>query len=214
MDLPFTTAQFLNVFRLYNNAIWPSQLIAYVLGVIALGCVVRKSPACDTIINTILGLFWLWTGFVYHILFFSEINKAAFGFGTLFIIQGALFIGAELFTIKIRYRFKADVFGITGIILVAFAMIIYPFIGALLGHGYPYSPMFGVTPCPSTIFTFGLLLWTNQKVAWWLLFIPGLWSVIGFTAAFQLGMLEDTGLIISGVVGVGLLVYRNAKTVV
>lgn len=160
---------------------------------------------------SILGFFWLWIGVVYHILFFSKINNAAFGFGTLFIIQGLLFLGIGLFTDKIQYYFNANTFGITGIILVAYAMVIYPIIGSLLGHSYPYSPMFGVTPCPATIFTFGLLLWTNQQIAWWLLLIPGLWSVIGFTAAFQLGIVEDTGLLVSGILGIGLLLYRNMK---
>ncbi|MEL7834278.1 DUF6064 family protein [Fodinibius sp. Rm-B-1B1-1] len=211
MELPFTTEQFLNVFQVYNNAIWPSQLIAYLFGIVAVICSFWKSPASDKIINSILGFFWLWIGVVYHILFFSEINNAAFGFGTLFIIQGLLFLEIGLFTDKIQYHFNANTFGITGIILIAYAMVIYPIIGSLLGHSYPFSPMFGVTPCPATIFTFGLLLWTNQQIPWWFLLIPGLWSVIGFTAAFQLGIVEDTGLLVSGILSIGLLLYRNMK---
>lgn len=211
MELPFTTEQFLNVFQVYNHAIWPLQLVAYLLGLVAVIGSFWKSPASDKMINAILGLFWLWTGVVYHILFFSEINKAAFVFGTLFIIQGLLFLGIGLFTDKIRYHFNANIFGVSGIILVAYAMVIYPVIGSLLGHSYPYSPMFGVTPCPAVIFTFGLLLWSTRRIAWWILLIPGLWSVIGFTAAFQLGMVEDTGLLVSGILGVGLLAYRNVK---
>lgn len=211
MDLPFTTEEFLNVFKVYNNAIWPSQLIAYLLGALALLFAFNKSSASDKTINAILGVFWLWIGVVYHILFFSEINSAAFGFGTLFIIQGLLFLGFGLFTDKIQYSFKADTFGITGALLITYAMVIYPILGYLLGHAYPYSPMFGVTPCPATIFTFGLLLWTKQRIPWWLLLIPGVWSVIGFTAAFKLGVVEDTGLLVSGILGIGLLLYRNTK---
>lgn len=211
MELPFTTEQFLNVFQAYNTAIWPSQLIAYLFGIVAVICSFWGSPASDKIINSILGSFWLWTGMIYHIRFFSEINNAAFGFGILFVIQGLLFLGMGLFADKIQYHFNASILGITGIILVAYAMVIYPIIGSFLGHSYPYSPMFGITPCPVTIFTFGLLLWTNRRIAWWLLLLPGLWSVIGFTAAFQLGIIEDTGLLVSGILGIGLLLYRNFK---
>lgn len=211
MELPFTIEQFLNVFQEYNNAIWPSQIIAYLLGVFVVICAFLKSSITDKIINGILGFFWLWIGLVYHILFFSEINNAAFGFGALFIIQGMLFLGIGLFTEKIQYRFKANTLGIIGIILVVYAMIIYPIIGAFLDHGYPYSPMFGVAPCPSTIFTFGLLLWSSQRIPWWFLVIPGIWSVIGFTAALQLGIIEDTGLFIAGILSIGLLLYRNTK---
>lgn len=211
MELPFSIDEFLNVFKVYNNAIWPSQLVAYLLGATVVVCAFWKSSASDKIINAILGAFWLWIGVVYHILFFSTINSAALGFGALFIIQGLLFLSTGLFTDKIQYQFDTNIFGITGIILVAYAMVIYPIIGSLLGHGYPYSPMFGVTPCPATIFTFGVFLWTRHRIPWWLLLIPGLWSIIGFTAAFQLGIIEDTGLLVSGILGVGLLLYRNIK---
>lgn len=211
MELPFTTEEFLNVFQAYNNSIWPLQLVAYILGVFAIVFSFWNWPTSDKIVNSILGLFWLWIGVVYHMLFFSEINTAAFGFGTLFIIQGLLFLGIGLFTDKIQYQFNANLFGVTGIILVAYAMVIYPIIGSFLGHSYPYSPMFGVTPCPATIFTFGLLLWTNQRIAWWFLLIPGLWSVIGFMAALKLGIIEDTGLLVSGILSIGLLLYRDKK---
>ena len=35
MRLPFTTDQFLDVFRAYNDAVWPAQWLLYALGVIA-----------------------------------------------------------------------------------------------------------------------------------------------------------------------------------
>jgi hypothetical protein len=69
--------------------------------------------------------------------------------------------------------------------------------------------MFGVAPCPTTIFTFGLLLWTRGRVPGWLLAVPTLWALIGFTAALTLGILEDTGLLVAGLLGTGLLLYRN-----
>lgn len=35
IELPFSSDQFLGVFEVYNNTIWPSQIFAYVLGVLA-----------------------------------------------------------------------------------------------------------------------------------------------------------------------------------
>ncbi|HKL17769.1 MAG TPA: DUF6064 family protein, partial [Halalkalibaculum sp.] len=102
-------------------------------------------------------------------------------------------------------------YGITGAILMTYAMLIYPLIGSQLGHGYPYAPMFGVAPCPATIFTFGILLWATQKVPWWIYAIPGIWSLIGFTAAIKLGILEDTGLLVAGILGVVLLSVKKRK---
>ncbi|WP_339379209.1 DUF6064 family protein [aff. Roholtiella sp. LEGE 12411] len=39
---------------------------------------------------------------------------------------------------------------------------IYPLIGYSLERTFPSLPTFGI-PCPTTIFTFGLLFWTNKK---------------------------------------------------
>jgi hypothetical protein len=86
--------------------------------------------------------------------------------------------------------------------------MIYPTLGYFLGHIYPKSPTFGL-PCPTTIFTFGLLLWTDVKLPKTILIIPFLWSLVGFTAALTLGILEDTGLLVSGVLGVGLILFRD-----
>jgi uncharacterized protein DUF6064 len=46
------------------------------------------------------------------------------------------------------------------------------------GHRYPEMPMFGVTPCPVTIFTFGLLLLTVRPVPRSLFVIPFVWSAV------------------------------------
>ena len=89
-----------------------------------------------------------------------------------------------------------------------YALLIYPVLGSMLGHVYPQSPTFGL-PCPTTIFTFGILLWTDKQVPIPVLIIPFLWSIIGFTAALSLGITEDTGLLIAGVVSTLLIVLRN-----
>ena len=34
--LPFTFEQFMTVFANYNNAVWPTQALAYLLGAVAL----------------------------------------------------------------------------------------------------------------------------------------------------------------------------------
>lgn len=41
-----------------------------------------------------------------------------------------------------------------------------------------------------------------------------LWSLVGFTAALTLGILEDTGLLIAGVLGVSLILFRDRKALV
>ena len=211
-NLPFTYDQFLGVFEVYNTAIWPVQLIAYIVGIFIIYLVIKEERRSETFLNGLLGLFWLWTGIVYHIVFFAEINPAAYIFGALFILQGGAFFVAGLTGNKLRYGLAKDIYSVTGVIFILYSIIIYPLLGYSLGHIYPQSPVFGVAPCPTTIFTFGILLQAKAKVPVWLFVIPGLWALIGFSAAFQLGIYEDIGLIVAGILGVGMMVFKNYKS--
>lgn len=84
-----------------------------------------------------------------------------------------------------------------------------PLLGQLLGPGYPAMPMFGITPCPVTLFTFGLFLLTTEPIPRRLLVIPVIWSLIGGQAAFLLGTPQDWLLFFSGVT-VLVLLRRDA----
>jgi hypothetical protein len=44
------------------------------------------------------------------------------------------------------------------------------------------------------------------------LVIPFLWSLLGISASYQLGVREDIGLLVAGVLGVGLLIWRDRAT--
>lgn len=50
---------------------------------------------------------------------------------------------------------------------------------------------------------------SDQKSVLAILIIPCIWSVIGFTAAFNFGIIEDTGLIIAGLLTFFMLIFRN-----
>lgn len=141
---------------------------------------------------------------------FFALNPAAFVFGGLFILQGGLFLFSGIMKREISFGYRRDLSGYAGGLLLAYGLIVYPVVGYFMGHVYPYSPTFGA-PCPTTIFTFGLLLWTTTHVWWYLLIIPGLWSLMGFTAAMNLGIREDIGLLISGIVCTALLTVRKNR---
>ena len=207
MSLPFTTDQFLAVFALYNNSIWPVQILLNILGILPI-ILCFRSKVPSVLISVLLAGLWVWTGGVYHMVFFSSINPAAFVFGGLFVLQGVLFFFSGAVKREISFGYQANARGYAGALLLAYGLVVYPVLGYFLGHVYPYSPTFGA-PCPTTIFTFGLLLWTTTGVRWYLLIIPCLWSLIGSTAALSLGIREDIGLLISGILGAALLTMRN-----
>lgn len=210
-ELPFTIDQFMGVFVEYNQAIWPAQIAAYLLGGSVLYLIIKKWSTADKYINRILAVFWIWMGLVYHIFFFAEVNPAAYIFGSLFFFQGIVFMFLKRIGVDLGYVYRKDMYGVVGVLFIFYAMIAYPLLGYVWGHIYPQAPVFGVAPCPTTIFTFGLLLMTKGKVPVWLLIIPGLWALIGFSAAYQLTIYEDMGLVVAGIVSVAMLVVRNRR---
>jgi len=209
MKTPFTLEQFLEVFKNYNLTVWPMQVVFYLLAIAVIFFSLKKFIYSNPVINIILSFFWLWIGVVYHIIYFSGINKAAYVFGGIFILHGFIFLFYGVFKSKISFHFRYDINNIIGALMILYALIVYPFLGYFLGHRYPYSPTFGL-PCPTTIFTFGILLTANRKVPVLVLIIPVIWSVIGFFAAISFGILEDTGLLVSGILA-AILILRNNK---
>jgi hypothetical protein len=210
MNLPFSLGDFLNVFKNYNQTIFPLQIVFYLIAFLCIYFLFTGNKNLSKTISIVLSFFWLWMGIVYHLIFFSAINKAAYVFGVLFILQGIMFAGCGLIRKKLSFKYSNNIYNYIGIIFLLYALIIYPVLGTLLGHSYPYSPTFGL-PCPTTIFTFGILLFADKKFPGHLLNIPLLWSIIGISAALALTIYEDIGLLVAGVTGFILLMISNRK---
>ena len=158
-------------------------------------------------VAAILSLLWLWNGLAYHLAFFAPINPAAYGFAALFVLQAVLFFGYGTVAGRLRFAGELGWRGTLGIALIAYAAAIYTALGYLLGHAWPNLPVFGVAPCPSTIFTFGVLMLAAGPQPLWLLAIPVVWAGIGATAAVLLNVPEDLGLLVAGVLGAALLPF-------
>lgn len=211
--IPFTTAEFLRVFEQYNSAVWPGQVVIYLIGLAAIILAFTRRAVASKLISLILSLLWLWMGVVYHLIFFSEINKAARLFGALFIVQSLIFMIAGVLHSNLSFKFRSDAHGLIGALLITYALIVYPMIGVTVGHTYPAAPTFGV-PCPTTIFTFGLLLGAGINIRWYVLLIPILWSLMGLWAASSLGMYEDIGLAVAGfTAALTMLQHRQDRAV-
>jgi Family of unknown function (DUF6064) len=206
--IPFTVHQFLEVFERYNFAVWPTQLFLYALGILAICLALPRKANFSKSVSLILSLFWIWMGLAYHLWFFSDINRAALMFAALFVLQGIGFFIAGVWKYQLRFRSTFNLYGVVGSAFLVYALFVYPALGYWLGHRYPAAPTFGL-PCPTTIFTFGMLLWTNQRVPLFLLPIPLAWSFIGVWAATSLGMTEDYSLLAAGVIASLLILVRD-----
>lgn len=208
MDLPFTIEEFFNIFEQYNEAVFPMQIMLNLLALVAIWLIFTRHKLAAVGASAILAFLWVWMGLIYQLGYFSTINKAAYLFGILFIIQGILFFVFGVRRRQIHFTPPLNILSYVGGMLIFYSLLLYPLWGYLAGHEYPRNPTFGL-PCPTTIFTFGILLWTDSHLPKILLVIPFLWSLIGFSAALSLDVTEDTLLLLAGVIGTLMLVYRD-----
>jgi len=208
MKTPFTTEQFFSVFEKYNHTVFPAQVILILLGIFAIIAVGSGLKYKDKFITGILGLLWLWIAIVYHISFFSAINKVAYGFGGLFIIQGLLFLFEGVVRDNLMFVFKRSLQGYLGYFFVLYGLVIYPIVGYLIEHNLTHIISLGL-PCPTTIFTFGFLLLTDKRVSKYLLIIPSLWAIIGISAVINLGVYQDSMMLVTAVIANVILI--NSK---
>jgi hypothetical protein len=195
-ELPFTREQFFAIFAAYNAAIWPAHVVAYVLGVGALVLAARRPESRFTQVAVVLALaaMWAWTGVAYHVFFFGRINEAALIFGVMFVAQAAILVFFGIVRRKLQFGRPPPLDARAGILLAAYALFFYPLIGLLAGERAAAMPMFGVSPCPVTIFTFGILLLTHGRLPWLVAAVPLMWAAIGGSAAVLLGVVQDWAL--------------------
>ena len=196
MDLPFTHDQFLDVFAAYNRAYWWAAALLWLWTLFVAFRWFRNPGGTNRSVAWLLVVHWAWSGAVYHLAYFRSVNPLALLFGLLFIFQAALFARLAHGDNQLEVSSATGFWRATGVILIGYGLV-YPAVGLAFGLNYPRMPTFGV-PCPTVILTIGFLLGSNLRVARWLTVIPLVWTFIGGSAAFLLGIRADLVLALSG----------------
>lgn len=209
MKLPFTVEQFYGVFRTYNLTVWPAQVLLLALAVAALGLVAFPRRWSGVGVSAILAFLWLWLGVAYHLAFFAAINPLAYAFAGVSVAGALVFLWQGVVKRKLDFKPPFDLRTVTGALLVMFALAIYPAWSMFAGHYYPGLVTFGL-PCPTTIFTIGMLAFTVRPYPRGPFVVPVLWSFIGGQAAFVLAVPQDIGLLVAGAFGVVLIIRSKA----
>ncbi|RMA58757.1 DUF6064 family protein [Ulvibacter antarcticus] len=209
MEIPFTTEQFFSVFEEYNSTVFPFQWIIILLGMFALFLIHSKHSSKNKLIGSFLGLLWVWIGIVYHIIFFTAINKLAFVFGGFFILQGVLILINTFLKDRLIFSFSSHTKNYFGYFFIIFGFIVYPIISYFVHGSFNRTIALGL-PCPSTIFTFGLFMMASNKFPKYLLIIPSLWAVVGLGAAIQFGVYQDFVMPITAII-TGTLLFKTKK---
>jgi hypothetical protein len=201
MSLPFTIDQFFDVFRRYNEAVWPWQVALFALGLGTAVLALARPDKTARLVSGALAFLWTWMAVEYHWRFFASISPAARFFALVFLLEAAAIAWFGVIRRQLVFGPASRSRRTLAAILFAYALVAYPYLGFLAGHRYPATPTFGV-PCPTTILTLGLLSLARPGLSRVVLVVPLLWSALGGYAAFRLGVPQDLGLLAAGIVTV------------
>jgi hypothetical protein len=206
MQLPFSREDFFDLFAAYNGALWPAVVALWVASVLAAVWMLSSRRSHDRWLSGLLVIQWAWSAVAYHVVFFTRINPAAWLFAAIFLLQATVFFWSGVIRGHLAFMASRTVWTKIGWFLVVYALL-YPAINAV-EHGNILSiPTFGL-PCPTTIFTAGLLLLAMPHSRIFSI-VPIVWSVIGGSAAFLLGVSADYAL---PVAGAALAVFELQKS--
>ncbi|MDO9196319.1 DUF6064 family protein [Rhodoferax sp.] len=212
MQLPFSIDQFYGVFREYNTALWPAQVVLVALALAAIALVLVPRRWSGVAVSAILAFLWAWLGLAYHLAFFTSINPLAYAFAGISLAGAGIFFWQGVVRRTLDFRWTSSARSWVGALLIVFALVLYPAWSYYAGHRYPAVPTFGL-PCPTTLFTIGLLAFLVAPYPRSPLIVPVLWSFVGVQAAFLLGVPQDLGLGVAGVFGLVLIARARAPGV-
>lgn len=205
--MPFTSEQFFAVFRAYNESVWPAQWFLFAAGLLVVAGVILRRNWSARLSFLLLGSLWLWMALAYHLAHFARINPAAPGFAALFMVGAAFFVWRALSPRPLCLEVGKDLAGVSGTLLVIYGLLLYPLVGLSFGHRFPTAPSFGL-PCPTTIFTIGILSFIRPIPERYLLTVPIIWAIIGSIGTITLGVPQDYGLTVAGLWAAALAVWR------
>src|SRR5215471_5624483 len=167
-------AQFFGMFAQANTAVWPAHLVWYAAAIAAMLLAVRPVRGSSRLIAGFLAAYFVWLAIVFFRIYYTPLNDHSPAYAVMFGLGGALFLFAGVIRDELEFQAKWDAFGLIGGVFMLYALA-YPVIDALTGHVFPAAPVFGVAPCPSAIFTVGLLLWTRPGMPLYVLVVPLIW---------------------------------------
>jgi len=201
--------EFFDLFGSYNEMYLPMIALTSILAIVALLMVFRKSEYSNRIISLTLAFFWFWIGIVFGILVFGPTPTVIAGteyiglwylFGSIFAIHGIILLYFGVIKDGASFSWEPSYRHYIGLLIIIFGLVIYPFIGVLTGRVFPEYPVFGIAPCPVTLFTIGLLLWSDKKPSLPLMFIPIFWAFMGIVPVLLYGIYADIVTILAGFV--------------
>lgn len=210
--IPYSPEVYVSQLGYYYQATSPAHLVALGVGFLICVLLARHSARGSLITRLIIASFWVWTGAIFLGRYLAELNWAAEYFGYAFIAQGIVIGIRAVLSRDCSYQ-PAPKTRAIGCTFVIVAMILSPTIAAIMEAPIASAHLFGITPLPLIIATFGVFLVGERRTPIWLFAIPLLWVVWEGLGAETMGLWRDLVLaVISGCTGIATIVFRGHRT--
>jgi len=206
--LLFSPRTYYRLFELYNEAIWPAQLIGLAAGLVVLVLLVWPTRWRGWCVAAILAGCWLWVATFYHWQHYATINWAADYFGYAFALEALLLSWTGGILDRLRFRRIADPDGAAGFSLAGFAIVIYPLIGPLLGRPWTQVEIFGVAPDPTVLATLAVLV-AAERAHWPLLVLPLCWCAVSGATLWTMASPDWPIMPLAGAIAMALTVWKS-----
>jgi hypothetical protein len=176
--LLFSPKTYYRLFELYNRQFWPAQIAALILGVVLVACLPAKASWRGRLAAAVLSAAWAWIAWAYLAERYATINWAAGFFALGFALEAVLLIWIGLIRNEFAYSGEAGTLRAAGISMAAFALLLQPLLGPMLGRPWTQVEIFGFAPDPTVVATLGTIT-AMRRPHWMLLIVPLAWCLIG-----------------------------------
>lgn len=173
--LLFSPRTYWRLVELYNQEVWPAQVLALGLGLALLLAAASSRPVAARGVAAALAGAWLWVGWAFHWQRYATINWAATSFAIAFWIEAGLLLLAAAAGGSARQGSAAV--GAAGWMLAVGGVVLYPLAAPAAGRPWAQTEVFGLMPEPTALATVGLLLLMRRTS--WLLVVPSLALLVG-----------------------------------
>jgi hypothetical protein len=183
--LMFAPRTYYRLIERYNLEVWPLHVAAMAAGAVILFLIVGRGRNAGRIAAALMAMVWLWIAWAFHLERYRTIFYPAGWLAALFAAEALLLIWIGV--VRDQFRPRASV---PALVLFAFALLVQPLIGLLLGRPWTQLEVFGIAPDPTVAATFAVVLAMNQRARLSLLVIPLLCAAFSGLTLWAMGSVE------------------------
>ena len=200
--LPYSAEAWFALVSAYNEAIRPVPALALFLVAAAIALAVRSRQNRSRPIAAILVGGWLWTGLVWHIAYFRDLNFMAGIYGAVFFVEAALLAWAGMYRDRLALRFDNSFRSWAGFAVALASAVVLPLADWLNGESWTEARFALIAPAATAGLTAGLLVLSGARVRYLLIAVPVIWLFGTAVQGWILGVQRDY---LSGVLGLLVL---------